>query len=244
MTQLLSFPSPKFRLQGKNFLVTWAECDVPLRNILVQVTHILRRYRMVSYAIFSKRNVDGSSYREAILGTDTRVDIRKFNFMDIILNDTVYHATIHKVSTYLTVLDRINQSEKYITNVEDFHQWSAILSKAKAGNYTEAISDIITQFPRDIVMHGSQIRLNLSHLSCPMPTHHYSSLRDIVDAPPASPLPKSPDSRSDLVIEVNDSLNSIVIEDSMPSPNPFMQPPEDLVSPTRKLSRSWFHTYC
>lgn len=145
--------TPKFKVVGRHFFLTYPQCPVPKEDLLAHLQSIVA---VQDYAIGQEKHADGNLHLHAYIKLSKRTSFSKQDKFDYL----THHPNIQVVRNVAAVRQYVQKDGNYIASIK-LDPWLAAIQHAKDGNIDIAMQELPA---KDIVMSGNKIRANLENL--------------------------------------------------------------------------------
>jgi len=110
----------KFRLQSKNLFLTYPKIESNLTKefILKQLQGRFITNKINNYIIALEDHKDKTKHMHVLLMLNKRCDIKRQNYLDLNLNENVYHGNYQSVRNIEKVIKYVTKDNNYISNMD------------------------------------------------------------------------------------------------------------------------------
>ncbi len=173
-----------FRLNAKQFFLTYPKCDVEKSEALDQIKSKFAAI-VDRYVIAKEDHADGTPHLHMYIHFSQKVNVVRATKFDLSFGGKTFHGNYQTARSAKAVMQYCKKDGNFISDgVEmDEGSWARAIFLAREGEMGRAVELLIDEKPRDICMHGDQIRLNLGRLVKATP---YAP--PVLQAPPRLPL--------------------------------------------------------
>lgn len=165
-------PKPRrFRVNALNVFLTYPKCPLPKEEVQELLLDKFKRIQWMVVAF--ERHQDGSPHIHVQIHFEMKVDFRTPDFADLIgyddqNNEIVYHGNYQPTRSIKSVGKYCTKESDFLLHgltMEEFYQKigkrNAFAAALHAENYEAALAIIEGEAPREFVLSGDRIRLNL-----------------------------------------------------------------------------------
>lgn len=156
-----------FRINAKQFFLTYPQCGIKCEELLEGITAIVssKNNTVEQYCICEEKHANGDPHLHAYIKLGRKCNCRTPTYFDIRVGEDVFHPNIQSVRSVVAVQKYIKKGGHYITNIDkiinNFDQAMELVKKRKL---QEAVDLLKRKESKTMVLYYDRVVNNLKSM--------------------------------------------------------------------------------